>query len=192
MYGIPLRYWQQLWNVFQIEHGSKEFWSGYILWLYVSCYLDLCDMNLAEGHDLSLGYGQQLREIFSRSRLTVKINSPDMDWGECLYYDLDLRYIPGAMSRHTLGSWTTFIWNIIHIGQGSKTLWSWQNVNRRTDKEIDILTCRVLFTLNIGNFKNCDILKIDTLPPCTLKPNTCIATIKLIWCMLQPYVFSNY
>ena len=40
-----------------------------------------------------------------------------------------------SRSRHTLGSWTTTVSNIIQVGQVCKKLWPGQDVNgRQTDR----------------------------------------------------------
>ena len=48
------------------------------------CDLDLGDMTLGQGHDTSLGHGQQLCEILSRSNLVVRSYGQDKDfWYMC-------------------------------------------------------------------------------------------------------------
>ena len=50
-------------------------------WVYVHCDLDLGEMTLGQGHDTSLGHGQQLCEILSRSNLAVRSYGPCTDFG---------------------------------------------------------------------------------------------------------------
>ena len=50
-------------------------------WMCVHFDLDLGDMTLSQGHDTSLGHGQQLCEILSRFNMTLRSYSPDMDFG---------------------------------------------------------------------------------------------------------------
>ena len=38
----------------QIQNGSEELWPGHRFWVCVHCYLDP-----GQGHDTSLGHGQQ-------------------------------------------------------------------------------------------------------------------------------------
>ena len=44
---------------------------------YVCTDLDLGDMTLVQGHDTTLGHGQQLREILSKSGKGVRSCGPD-------------------------------------------------------------------------------------------------------------------
>ena len=46
------------------------------------------NMALVQGHDTSLGYGQQLYEILSRSNMAVRSYGPDTKI--CVHCDLDL------------------------------------------------------------------------------------------------------
>ena len=43
--------------------------------------------------------------------------------GMCALRPWPWRYDLGSRSWHTLGSWTTIVWNIIQIQHGSKELW---------------------------------------------------------------------
>ena len=43
--------------------------------------------------------------------------------GMCVLWPWPWRYDLGSKSWHTLGSWTTIMWNIIQIQQGSEELW---------------------------------------------------------------------
>ena len=47
-------------------------------------------MTMGQGHDTSVGHGQQLCEILSRSNLAVKSYCPDTHILLCLHFDLDL------------------------------------------------------------------------------------------------------
>ena len=55
----------------------------------------------------------------------------------CALWTWPWRYDLGSRSWHTLGSWTTILWNYIQIGQGSTKLWPGHDVNRRTDRQTD-------------------------------------------------------
>ena len=57
--------------------------------------------------------------------------------GNCALWPWPWRYDLGSRSWHTLGSWTTILWNIIQIGQGGKKLWPGHDVNRRIDRWTD-------------------------------------------------------
>ena len=56
--------------------------------------------------------------------------------GMCAPWPWPWGYDLGSRSWHTLGSWTTIVWNIIQIGQVGKKLWPEHNVNRQTDRVI--------------------------------------------------------
>ena len=99
-------------------------------------------MTLGEGHDTPLCHGQQLCEILSRSNLAVRSYGLDMDFQYVCTVTLTLEIWPGSRSWHTLGSWTTIVWNYIQIGQGSMKLWQGHDVNRRTDRQTDRQTDR--------------------------------------------------
>ena len=55
----------------------------------------------------------------------------------CALWPWPWRYDLGSRSWHTLGSWTTIVWNYIQIGQGSTKLWPGHDVNRRTDRRTE-------------------------------------------------------
>ena len=64
-YDLGSRLWHILrsltisvWNVIQIQLGSKEFWPWHGFWVCAHCDLDLGDMTLGHGHDTSLGHRQ--------------------------------------------------------------------------------------------------------------------------------------
>ena len=69
-----------VWNIIQIQFGSKELWPGHGFPVYVHCDLDLGDMILSQGHDTFLGHGHQLCEILSRSNLAVRSYGQDTDF----------------------------------------------------------------------------------------------------------------
>ena len=77
-------------------------------------------MTLGQGHDTPSGHGQQLCEILSRSNLTVRRYGLGTDFGYMAFWPCDLDL--GSRSWHTLGSWTTIVWNI-QIQLGSEELW---------------------------------------------------------------------
>ena len=70
--------------------------------------------------------------------------APTWQWGVmartrissmCALWPWPWRYDLGSRSWHTLGSWTTIVWNYIQIGQGSTKLWPRHDVNRQTDRQ---------------------------------------------------------
>ena len=178
-YDNGSRSWQTLgswttivWNIIQIQQGSEELWPRQGFPVYVHCDLDLGDMTLGQVHDTTLGHGQQLCEILSRSNLAVRSYGPDTDFqymctvtltleiwpwvkvmthpwvmdNNCVKYYPDPTWLWGVMARtqissmyalwpwpwrydlgsrswHTLGSWTTIVWIIIQIHLGSEELW---------------------------------------------------------------------
>ena len=116
----------------------------------------MCTMTLPLGQDhyTPLGLGQQLCEVLSRFNMAVKSYGPDTDfWCVCtLTLTLTCRYDIWLRSWHTLGSWTTIVWNIIQIGQGVRsygpdTMWT----DWRTDRQTGwlLFTPQTLFTRGI-------------------------------------------
>ena len=67
----------------------------------------------------------RLHDILSRSHLAVITYGPDTDLGMCAMWPWPRRYGLGSRSWHTLGSWSTIVWNIIQIQLGNEELWSW-------------------------------------------------------------------
>ena len=61
-----------VWNIIKIQPGNEELWPGQGFWVCMHCDLDLGDVTLDQGHDTPLGHGQQLCEIWSRSKLAVR------------------------------------------------------------------------------------------------------------------------
>ena len=59
---------------------AKELWIWHRFWLCVHCDLDLADKTLGEGHDISLGYGQQLCVLLPRSNMEVRSYGLDKDF----------------------------------------------------------------------------------------------------------------
>ena len=132
-YDLGWRSWHTLgswttivWNIIQIQHGSKELWPGHT-------FFDMCalwpwpwryDIDTGSRSDTPLGHGQQLCEILPTSNMVVKSYGLDMYLLVCVHCDLDL----GGMifvEDHviTLGSGTTIVWNIIQIQHGRDELW---------------------------------------------------------------------
>ena len=117
-----LKSWTTIaWNIIQIQHGSEELWHGHGFRVCVHCNLDLGGMTLGQSHGTPFGHGQHLWEILSRSNMAVKSYGPDTDFG--YVWPWPWRYDLGSRSWHTLGSWTTIVWNIIQIQHGSEELW---------------------------------------------------------------------
>ena len=63
----------------------------------------------------------------------------------CKLWPWPWRYDLGSRSWHTLGSWTTIMWNYIQIGHRSTKLWPRHDVNRRTDRVIPIYPPNFVF-----------------------------------------------
>ena len=85
-YDLGSRSWHTLeswttimYNINQIQHGREELWPGHRFWVCVHYDLYLGDMTLDQEYDTSLGYGQQLCEILSRSNMAVRSYGPDTD-----------------------------------------------------------------------------------------------------------------
>ena len=112
------------WNIIQIQNlAVRSLWPRHGFWVCV--HIDLRDMNLGQGHHISLGRGQQLCEILSRSNTAVKRYDPEPIFGMCGQWPWPWRYGLGSRSWHTIEwSWTTIVWNIIQIQNGSEELWS--------------------------------------------------------------------
>ena len=58
-------------------------------------------------------------------------------FGMCALWPGPWRYDLGSRSWHTLGSWTTIVWNIIQIREVGKKLWPGHDVNRQTYRQGD-------------------------------------------------------
>ena len=82
------------WNIIQIQLGSEELWPWHGFSVYASCNLDLWDMSLCQGHDTTLGHGQQLCEILSRSNFAVRSCGPNLDFGYVWTVTLTLEIWP--------------------------------------------------------------------------------------------------
>ena len=65
----------------------------------------------------------QLCDILSRSNMVARSYGLDTVLGMCALWPWPWRYDLGLRSWHTLGSWTTIVWNIIRIQLGSEELW---------------------------------------------------------------------
>ena len=66
-YDLGSRSWHNLgslttivWNIIQIQQGSKKLWPGHGFCLCVHCDLDLGVMTSGQGRDTPFGHGQQL------------------------------------------------------------------------------------------------------------------------------------
>ena len=86
-YDLGSRSWHILgswttivWNIIQIKLGTEELRPEHGFPVYVHRDLDLGDMILGQGHNTSLGHGQQLCETLSRSNLAVRRYGPDTDF----------------------------------------------------------------------------------------------------------------
>ena len=112
-----------MWNIIQIQHGNEELWPGHRFSVCMQCDLDLGDMTLGQGHDTTLGHGQWVFEILSQSNIAVRSYGPDTDFGVYALWPWPWRYDLWTRSWHTLGSWTTIVWNIIQIQHGNEEKW---------------------------------------------------------------------
>ena len=108
-----------VWNI-QIKHGSKKLWSGHGFWVCVRYDLHFGDMTLDQGHGTSLGHGQQLCEILSRSNIAVRAMARTGIFGMWALWPWICRYHLGLRSWHILGSSSTIVWNIIQTQHGSE------------------------------------------------------------------------
>ena len=61
-----------VWNIIQIQQGSKTLWPGHRVWLCVHGDLDLGYMTFGQGHYTPLGHGQHLCEILSKCNEVVR------------------------------------------------------------------------------------------------------------------------
>ena len=102
-------------------------WPIHGFWVCVYCDIDLGNMTLHQGHDTPLGHENNC----------VKYRYyPDLTWqwgvmartqilGMCVLCPWPWRYMYdlGSRSWHSLGSWTTTLWNFIQIQHDSEKLW---------------------------------------------------------------------
>ena len=94
----------------KIQNDRKRIWvlHGFLVMCVLWPWPLICD--LGQGHDMPFGHQQQLCKIFSRSNLTVRSCSLDMDL-RYVYYDLDLRdmtlglYLPWTSSNQIKLDW---------------------------------------------------------------------------------------
>ena len=104
-YGLGSRSWHTLgswtksvWIIMQIQHGSEEIWPGHRFFVNVHGDLDLGNMTLGQGHDTTLGHGQQLCVISSRSNCALRSYGLDTDFGYVCTVTFSLRYDLGSRS----------------------------------------------------------------------------------------------
>ena len=119
-------------SIIQIKLGSEELCPRHGFGECVHCDLDLGDLTLGQGHDTPLVMDNKYVKYYQ---------GPTWQWGvlawtwilsTCALWLWPLRCDLGSRSWHTLGSWTTIVWNIIQIGQVGKKLWPGHIVNRQT------------------------------------------------------------
>ena len=123
-HDTPLGHGQQLCEMLSRSILAVRLWLGHRYWVSVHCDLDLQYMAFGQGHDTSFGYGQRFCEILPRSNMTGRSYGLNKDFGcVCVLWPWHLRYNLGSRSWHTLGSWTTIVWNIIQIQLDSEELW---------------------------------------------------------------------
>ena len=139
-YDLGSRSWHILrsktisvWNIIRIQLGSEELWPGHRFqvmctvtltseiwqWVKVMTHHWVMDNNCLKYYpDPTWQWG-----VMARTRISSICALRPWPW----------RYDLGSRSWHTLGSWTTIVWNIIQIQHGSEELWPGHDVNRRTD-----------------------------------------------------------
>ena len=99
-------------NIIQIKLGSEESRPGKRFSVYVHCDLDI------HVWDMSLGHGQHLCEIISRSNLAVWSDKPYTNFGMYALWPSLWRCDLGKGHDTTLGHGQQ-LWNIIQIQLGS-------------------------------------------------------------------------
>ena len=106
---------------------SGELWPGQGIWVCVPCDLDIRDMTL--------GHGQKVCEILSRSNLSVRRYGPDKYFRYMCTVTLTLEIWPWVKAMTHLWVMDNICdeWNIIQTLQVSTKLWPRHDVNRRTD-----------------------------------------------------------
>ena len=110
---------------------TLEIWP----WVKVMTHPWVMDNNCVEYYpDPTWQWG-----VMARTRISSK----------CALWPWPWRYDLVSRSWHTLGSWTTFVWNYIQIGQESTKLWTGYDVNRRTGWFL--YTPQTLFARGITN-----------------------------------------
>ena len=84
-----------VWNIIQIQHDSKKLWPAQKILLSMHCDLDFGDMNLGQGHDITLGHWQPLCKILWKKQHDIKklwpghLNMKVLAWGNfCAFYDI--------------------------------------------------------------------------------------------------------
>ena len=122
-------------SIILIQLDSTDLWPW--PWVFVHCDLDLGDKTLGRGYETPLGHGQQLFEIISWPNMELRSYGPTRILGMRALRPWPWRYYLESRSWHSLGLWTTIVWNINQMGQGGKKLWLGQFVNRRTDRRAD-------------------------------------------------------
>ena len=102
---------------------------GVMAWTRILVYVcnvtfTLEDMTLGQGHGTPLDHGQQLCKILSSSNMAVRSYGLDLRiFGMCVLWPWPWKFDFGSRSWHTLGPWTTIVWNIIQIQHSSEELW---------------------------------------------------------------------
>ena len=122
----------------------------------------------------------------------------------CALWPWPWRYDFGSRSRHTLGSWTTIVWNIIQIQLGSEELWPGHGfpVYVHCDLDLGDMTLGQGHDTPLGHGQQlCEILSRSNLAVRSNGPDTdfhhmCTVTLTLeIWpwvkIMTHPWVIDN-
>ena len=66
--------------IIDIKPKNREMIWTLIFSIFYLCGLDLGDMTDGQGHDTTLGHGQQLCDILSKSSFIVESYDPDRDY----------------------------------------------------------------------------------------------------------------
>ena len=111
------------WYIIKIQLGSDNLWRGHIFgyvctvtmkseiwpWVKVMTHPSVIDNKCVKYYlDPTWQWG-----VMARTRIS----------SICALWPWPRKYDNGSSSCHTLGSWTTIVWNIIQIQHGSEELW---------------------------------------------------------------------
>ena len=107
------------------------------IWVCVHYDLDIRDMTFGQGHGTPLVMDNNHVKYYPYQTWQWRVMTHTRIFGICALWHWTLnilkktlnlnikpwRYDLGSRSWHTLGSWTTIVWNIIQIQLGSEELW---------------------------------------------------------------------
>ena len=168
-----------------------------------------CDHELG---DMTLGQGMTHPSVIDNNCVKYYLD-PTWQWGViartpissmCALWPWPWRYDLGSSSWHTLGSWTTIVWNIIQIQLGSEELWPGYGfpVYVHCDLDLTDMTLGQGHDTLFGHGQQlCEILSRSNLAVRSYGPDTdfqymCTVTLTLeIWpwvkVMTHPWVMDN-